>query len=270
MGGERGLLKPAYCLIIAITVPLLGMLIFFASVFGLSGLGDGQGENPGTVAYITTGESGPLSDDVPAVLIDLFKEPSKLGIATPAAVLAAISHRECGFINPDKGLWTMATKSPAIVKGWLTANEGLGVNTPPGQACNFDNGSRVWGAMQFQDTSFAIPEGADPNNSPPITPGSFGSQAEKFTKHRPASQVNVRDAVFAAALKLKFDSERHGSYVKGRRLPPRTNIKKNVTDWKKEDVYWAANHYQGDCSGGYCDAIVANWEKFSRLDENSL
>lgn len=230
-------LKP---LLLILGLILLGgfMMIGLFGAALISGGLQNQGE---TIGQASTGpvEPGSLSEDVPAVLAAVFKQPADSGIATPAALLAAISLRECGR------LWTPARKTPDLIQNWIDNN--IDVDN---RGCSIPNSAGAAGPMQFLAGTFA----------------GLASQVSQLTKHTPASRLNIRDAVFAAGLKLREDSRVHGPFQgswRKARLPTKTSI----NQWQEEDVYWAAYHYQGDCGGGYCEEIVRNWKKFGKLDQ---
>lgn len=219
---------------ILLALPAIGM--------GIALVGQGTDNQGETIANGTAGGSSQLSDAVPAALVPVFQEPLNNGVITPPALLAAISSREC------KPLWDTARKNPEVIRLWqgpVSVDErGCGAK---------ENGSGALGPMQFLIDPFT----------------EVAAATSAITKHTPALRQNLRDAVHAAAIKLRRQSSHHYDYLEQRKLkkkPVITNPKNVIGDWKETDIYWAAYHYQGNCGGGYCDEIIANWKRFSQID----
>lgn len=254
-------LRTAACLFGAIGATGLLVIMLFAVAFLVGDFG--QGETPGTAPG---GESAVLAtDEIPPVLAKVYNEVGNhQQIVVPPALIAAIAARECG-LDHAKGtpvlLWKVATEEPATVQQWIDSNQDV-----DRRGCGYGNDFRVWGPMQFQDTTFGLSEGADVPNHPKPAPGSYGDQAGQLTKHRPPSMLNIRDAVYAAGIKLKQDSRVHQPFGwRQRKLP----TKQNINEWQDRDVYWAAYHYQGDCRGGYCEWVLRYWNKWKEASAAS-
>lgn len=267
--------------IAVIAVPLFGLLVFFGSVVGLGGLGgDGAGEDPSAIA--TTGETvnpGVLTDDVPTALATLFKEAGGQ-VGVPAALLAAISQQECNrvWVVPEATLTRLITNNEDFPLRAKDSSNDLGH-----LGCAYDNGSNVWGPMQFQYmTFFGFPictqrgdkrcvryewEGLSftdrwarsivntpkyhPSNHPIPQPKAPGGQASAFTGRRPASILSLKDAVYAAAIKLRADA--------GRASLPKS------ADWSQDEVTRAACAYYGQCSFdgvSYGNDVTRNYNKY--------
>lgn len=240
----------------AVSIILPSLAIGFIGFVLIAAFSSQQGESPaaaqGNSAQVVGGNAdvGPVDTSIPPILARIYSEAgSKVGV--PVALLAAIAQQEC----PQ--LWTATRKSPEVVQGWIDKN--IDVDS---RGCGFDNGSRVWGPMQFQDTTFGIPRGSNAKAHPVPQPGSFGDQAGKLTGHQPASMLNIRDSVYAAALKLRLDS----------RILVKTNGRTpNNADWEEQHIRLAAGRYFGACVGKafgktvyYCDDIVRRWRALNQ------
>jgi hypothetical protein len=271
-------MKQTYCIIAAIAVPIFGVLIFFAAVLGIGGLGgDGQGEDPGSGVTGETVNPGTLTDEVPTALGNLFKDAGGQ-VGVPAALLAAISQQECNrvWVVPEATLTRLITNNEDFPLRAKASNTDLGH-----LGCAYDNGSNVWGPMQFQYmTFFGFPTKSscggsrcytwealtfndtwarsiaqiprfNPANHPAPLPGAPGGQSSAFTGHRPASIISLKDTVFAAAIKLRADA--------GRGNQPKS------ADWTLSEVTKAACSYYGQCSFdgvNYGNDVTRNYTKY--------
>lgn len=198
--------------------------LFLLVSLGLGGNESGETITSQQSTGLQPGNAGPVSDAVPPLLASLFKDVGGQ-VGVPAALLAAISNQECNQ------LWDAARSNPETIQGWITSNTDV-----DNRGCGFDNGFRVWGPMQFQDTTFGLSRGADPRTHPQPTAGSFGDKAGKLTGHTPASMLNIKDAVTAAALKLLVDSGKTAGET-----------------WQERHITKAAARYFGACDATYTD-----------------
>ncbi len=226
-------------IVIIITLFFVGLL---GAVSFMAGGANGEGEQiTSEGGFGPSSDVGTVSDKVPDILVAVFKEAgAKYGV--PAALLAAISNQECNQ------LWAVANSNPELVQSWITSNTDV-----DRRGCGYDNGFRVWGPMQFQDTTFGIGRGEDPRPHPIPRPGSFGAQAGTATGHQPPSMLNIRDVIYAAAIKLYKDSGKSPN-----------------EPWSEFRIRLAAKHYMGACDdvlGGkavhYCDDIARKFKLYS-------
>lgn len=236
----------------------LPVMLLGIALFGLSANNQGDTIRKSGGATI---ETGPVSDQIPPQLAAVFAEArEKTGTTTPVSVLAAISLQECNF------LWDYTRKHPEEVERIINNNEDV-AHVPNGLSraqrythpnhwgCGFDNGSRVWGPMQFLDKTFGIPKGADAKTHPvPREPG-YGARASKFTSRAPgvsgqqgASMLSIKDSVYAASIMLYENAGKPAD-----------------KSWKEANVISTAKLYYGKCvyaGVNYCDDIVAKWKRF--------
>ncbi len=275
-------------------IALIGfaLLIFGAGLVSLVGLGlmssSSEGENPNpsqsettTGTDITPVNPGNLNGRVPELLAELFKAAGG-SVGVPAALLAAVSNQECGRT------WDI---SEAILRPLIEKNEdfplrGRASSSDLGHmGCAYDNGSNVWGPMQFQYmTFFGFPNctqivrkrcvrwtwenkhyydrwaqsfvAQNPNYHPGRHPqplsGAAGGQTSSFTGKNPASILSMKDAVYAAAIKLKADSGR--------------SSKAKSAEWSLDEISRAACRYYGQCSFdgvNYQNDITRKYKRYS-------
>lgn len=220
--------------IISIPILLVGVAI---AANGFSP--DNQGEQLAKIQTTGSSDTGTLSDDVPALLASIFKEASGV-TGTPASIIAAVSYQEC---SP---LWTHTRKHPDIVQVWIEKNIDVDNN-----GCGYNNYAGASGPMQFLAGTFQ----------------EYQAETSKLTGHSPASRNNIRDAVFAAALKLRANS---GVLKKTKGELPQ------ASDWTESNVKSAAKQYFGRCIGKvrnttvyYCDDIIRRWKQYGGLWSSS-
>lgn len=231
------------------------MFVMFSGMFIMALLGyDGSQSSGESIVQtqttpLTSGDAGTLDSSVPPVLAEMFQLAGST-VGTPAALLAGISYQECNQ------LWGIAKSDPELVKRWITNNEDV-----DRRGCGYNNGVNVWGPMQFLYSTFGVAKGADPRNHPPLRSGSYGDVAGRtYTGHVPASMLNIKDSVFAAALKLQNDSK----------VKKKTGgSKPRPQDWEATHVKEAARRYFGACVGRvgsktvyYCDDILRRWQQY--------
>lgn len=174
--------------IIAMVLLVLGPAIL---LFGFATYGGSQSD-PQSLAG-SGGGSGPVGDlgginsnTLPDPLKQVFIEAGQ-STGVPPAFLAATSKIECGRA------WNVP---PDVLSNWINTNSDVDK-----RACNFDNGYRVWGPMQFLDTTWGYSKGTNPNNHPANKTNSIGDQSGRRTKHIPAVPINIRDAIFGTGIK---------------------------------------------------------------------
>lgn len=233
---------------------------FFA---GTGGQGEGVSSGESIAVSPQTGprtDGGTTSDEVPAPLKKLFEEADDAtDTSTPASLLAAISHQECGR------LWTYTEKNLQIVQTIIDNNDdvahvpvGLGDAKsrvhPNSWGCGFKNDSNVWGPMQFLDTTWGIASGADATTHPIPRAVGYGAKASQFTNRAPAfanqpvvSMLSIKDSVYGASIMLYENASQ-------------------PTVWTEATVKKTAARYYGSCEGehaSYCQNIVSKWRRYA-------
>jgi len=205
--------------------------IFLAGVFAIIPLalwGKGEkGDQNGN-----SGAMGTVSDEVPVPLAKVFNEVGD-SLGVPPALLAAFSSVECGK------LWSAPTDS---LTNWIQTN-----GNPEEKGCCFNNGWNCWGPAQFLYSTWGL---ARPGDAPSGTPtsGTYGDKAAKYVS-APPFMCNVKEAVYAMALKIKNDSG-------------------GATTWSDEDIKRSAQSYCGSCDHpkacpNYCNNIIDRYHKYS-------
>lgn len=259
-------------------------ILFGAAVVGIGG-DFGQGEDPhARTEGIDSGpvDAGSLSNEVPTILKELFKQAGG-EVGVPAALLAAVSNQECNRV------WQL---SATVLQPLITNNEDFPLRVNDKQSdlghmgCAYDNGSNVWGPMQFQYmTFFGFPrcrgkttdgicpggwqhEGKNysspwaksfisenptqhPTRHPQPLAGTNGDQAGQLTGKKPASIISLKDAVYAAAVKLRSDA--------GRKKKPKS------ASWSDQEINDAACRYFGKCQQGeinYRQSVFAKYLRY--------
>ncbi len=259
--------------------PVVFIVIFVGLVGALSGFGGPQGDSVGSGQTVGNFNNTGVGGNIQPALAALF---TKAGNDTnvPDYFLAAINNQECGQVN---------SLSNDILTELINNNEpntskSLDPSVAP-KVCDFDNGSNVWGPMQFQYMTFyGFPTGRKFNwswlghsytdqwassfvkNNPSFNPSAFpkplagkpGDQAASIIQaanpdsaigSRPATIISLKDSVYAAAIYL------------------RTLARRSVSDnspWTDEQLEKASCGYYGACA----DVNSNYWQSVKQKIEN--
>lgn len=172
-----------WIVVIAIAI----IFIAFGALIGISGY-QRRGAAPSETAD-TSGLGTVEASNLPEPLKNVFLTAGQ-STGVPPALLAATSSLECGK------LWGVAADT---LTQWINSNSNV-----DRRGCDYGFGAaRVWGPMQFLDTTWGLNANDNARAIGCRNPqgDSICAQAGRRTSHIPAFVLNIKDSVSGAGIK---------------------------------------------------------------------